>query len=637
MKKPFFISAMFAACALSRAQPADTMQLSEVAVTDYRSKLGSEHFNTVKLDSATRSAFAFGSAAQALLQLNACFVKAYGPANIASLSMRGSTAQQTAVVWNGININNPMLGQADVSLVPLSLFEDVSLQRGGLSALWGSGAMAGVLNLANIPNESPLAVRAGASYSDLKNFVQHAGISFRSGRWFSATKVLVDHSANQYRYYSSDTSSMLTQAHAEARQAALLQDLSFRISDKQQAGLHIWLQQAGREVPHTLQEIKQDARQEDRLLRVVGDWNLKQKRFAITARTAFVTEELKYDNRTYHVNSVSRFSSLMADLEGQYFFAKGFILTAGSSNALNVAGSKGYAKEETLSRLAFYSNLGWKFRKLQAAAYGRLELFQMQDIVPTGGVNLSLQAHKHLVLRLNGSTVYRYPTLNDLHWQPGGNPALRPENGYSAEGSAKYEITRDKMKVSASGAVFTRSINNWIMWLPGRSGMWSPQNVLEVWSRGGETNVACYFSGQKFSCGVQVNTNYVRSTRMKAVLENDESVGRQLPYVPMYSGSGVLFAMYRAVSVRMAYNYAGYRYLTSDNYNYLSPYSLIDARVGYALRLKRTVLEIFAEGNNLLNEIYFSVAQYPMPLRNFRVGIQVQYHKNKESRTKNQE
>lgn len=629
MKKRFFISAMLAACALSRAQPADTMQLSEIEVTDYRTKLSGEHLNTVKLDSATRSAFAFASAAQALLQLNTCFVKAYGPANIASLSVRGSTAQQTALVWNGININNPMLGQADVSLVPLALFEDISLQRGGMSALWGSGAMAGVLNLANIPNESPLTIRAGASYSNLNNFVQHAGLTIRSGRWFSATKAFVDHSANRYRYYSGDTSVILTQAHAEARQAALLQDLSFRISDKQQAGLHIWLQQVKRQVPHTLQEIKQDALQADRLLRMVGDWKFKQKRLAVTARTAFVTEQLNYENITYHINSLSRFSSFMADLEGQYFFAKGFTLTAGSSNALNVASSKGYAGEKTLSRLAFYSNLGWKFRKLHAAAYGRLEVFQMNDLVPTGGINLSLQAHKRLLLRLNGSTVYRYPTLNDLYWQPGGNPALNPEQGYCAEGSAKFEIGWKQIKLSASGALFTRSISNWIMWLPGRSGIWSPQNVVEVWSRGAETNSTLYFSRKEFSYGIQVNTNYVRSTRMKALLENDESVGRQLPYVPMYSGSGVLFAMYRLISLRIAYSYTGYRYLTSDNYNYLTPYSIADARLGYTLRLKKAALEIFAEGNNLLNEIYFSVAQYPMPLRNFRVGIQFQFQKPK--------
>jgi len=148
-----------------------------------------------------------------------------------------------------------------------------------------------------------------------------------------------------------------------------------------------------------------------------------------------------------------------------------------------------------------------------------------------------------------------------------------------------------------------------------------------VWSRGGETNSEISYKGKDVKFSVNVLSNYVLSTRTKTTLQNDESEGKQLAYVPMYSGSAVFSVEYKNISLRTVYSYTGYRYLTSDNYNYLNPYSLLDIRVGYTFPLRNSLVNVFAEVNNLLNENYFSVAQYPMPLRNFKAGIIFQYQK----------
>src|ERR1700751_1120749 len=134
-------------------QKGDTLLLHEVSVTDYRIKKSTENFVQLKIDSASQSAFLTSNLSQLLLQQNGTLVKAYSPGNIAVLSIRGSTAQQTAVIWNGMNINNPMLGQADISLLPVGFFNSISLQKGALSGYWGSGAMAGVLSLQSSPQQ----------------------------------------------------------------------------------------------------------------------------------------------------------------------------------------------------------------------------------------------------------------------------------------------------------------------------------------------------------------------------------------------------------------------------------------------------------------------------------------------------
>ncbi|HXB41093.1 MAG TPA: TonB-dependent receptor [Bacteroidia bacterium] len=615
-------------CANVFAQQKDTLHLSEVTVTDYRSKISSQNFAETKIDSATKNNFSTGNVAQMLLQQNVCLVKSYGPANIAFLSVRGSTAQQTAVVWNGMNINNPMLGQADVSLLPVGFFNSISLQKGALSGYWGSGAMAGVLNLQSAAQNTGLTIKASTSYSSLQNSSQWASVNFSSGKWSSATRILADVSQNKYQFYSNaDSLKRQTQTHAQTTQYAFMQDAGFKINARQQLGLHIWLQDAQRKVPYTLGDIKDDASQHDKILRAMLDWKLLQNKYAITARTAFVNEELIYTNQTSSISSDNIFKTFLFDLETQFYLLKGFTITAGNSNSISVGNSEGYAKQQQLSRMALFQNISWRYSKASASVFGRQELFNLNAFVPTGGVSLSLQALKWLSCKVNAGTVYRYPTLNDLYWNPGGNPDLKPEKGFSQESSLQINYVLQKFSFSITGTVFNRIINDWIMWLPGKNGIWSPQNVLQVWSRGGETNSEISYKGKDVKFSVNVLSNYVLSTRTKTTLQNDESEGKQLAYVPMYSGSAVFSVEYKNTSLRTVYSYTGYRYLTSDNYNYLNPYSLLDIRVGRTFFLKNSLINVFMEVNNLLNENYFSVAQYPMPLRNFKTGIIFQYQK----------
>lgn len=610
----------------------DTLHLGEITVTDYRSRLISQNFQEVKADSASLSNFASASAAQLLLQQNFAFAKSYGPANIASMSVRGSTAQQTAVIWNGMNINNPMLGEADISLLPVAFFNSISLQKGALSGYWGSGAMAGVLNLQSGAPVSGTVVKGGFTYSSFNNFTQWAAADLAIGKWSSSTKLFCDLAANQYTYYrNADSLSTQTQTHARSTQYAFMQDIGYKMK-RSQLGVHIWCQNADRQVPYTLQEIKQDAAQQDGMFRVLADWKYKRDNYSLTARGAFFDESLVYNNKTYYTSSNSIFKTAMADVEAQFFFAKGFMLTAGTSNSFSVGRTESYIGQQQMERNALYENLSWSKARVNVNVYGRQEIFNAKTFVPTGGVTSSVKITKWLSAKVNAGSVYRYPTLNDLYWNPGGNAELKPEHGFSEEGSLLVNYTIGKFSLQTSGTIFNRNVKDWIMWLPGKNGVWSPQNINQVWSRGGESNSGIAFSAKKLKTSVNVITNYVLSIPVQTTLENDGSKGRQLPYVPMYSGSGVFALQYKNTSLRAVYTYTGYRYLSSDNYNYLAPYQLFDLRLAHTFSCKNFQINIFAEANNLLNENYYSVSQYPMPLRNFKAGLIFQYQKQNKNK-----
>ena len=71
--------------------------------------------------------------------------------DLASPSFRGTGASQTVIDWNGININSPTLGQADLSLIPVGLIDDIHIYYGGASLLLNNGGIGGAINLETRP------------------------------------------------------------------------------------------------------------------------------------------------------------------------------------------------------------------------------------------------------------------------------------------------------------------------------------------------------------------------------------------------------------------------------------------------------------------------------------------------------
>lgn len=630
LKTKYSFAAVFLlACVFCFSQQrSDTLLLDEISVTDYRTKIATENFAQLKVDSTIQSTFLTSNLSQLLLQQNGTLVKAYGPGNIASLSIRGSTAQQTAVVWNGMNINNPMLGQADISLMPVGFFNNISLHKGALSGYWGSGAMAGVLNLQSTPLQTKgLMVQAATSYSSLQNSEQWASINFSSGKLYSSTKLLGDFSQNKYQYYKNVDTALVkqTQQHAQTNQIALLQDFVYNFKPNQQLGLHIWLQNTDRQVPYTISALPQDANQTDKTLRAMLDWKSNQKKITYTTKLAFFNEAIIYNNVTDAIYSNNNFKTFALDADLQYKVGKGFTVVAGTSNMFSLANSPNFTEQKQMLRNALFENISWNSKTdlFVVNAYARQELFNSTTFVPTAGVTTSLTIFKWLVWKTNAGTVYRYPTLNDLYWNPGGNPNLKPEQGHSEETSLLVKKQLKNVSLNFTGTVFSRDIHNWIMWLPGKDGSWSPINILHVWSRGMETNTEVAYKNNNFKALVNVLTNYILSTSLPA----NGNEYRQMLYVPMYSGSAIIGLEYKKWVLRAAYTYTGYRYLSSDNYNYLTPYTLVDLRVAHTFICKTILLNIFAEVNNLFDENYQSITQYGMPLRNYKTGLIIQYNK----------
>lgn len=86
-----------------------------------------------------------------------------------------------------------------------------------------------------------------------------------------------------------------------------------------------------------------------------------------------------------------------------------------------------------------------------------------------------------MVAKASVSRNFRFPTLNDLYFLPGGNPDLKKEHGISYDGRRFVRRGRGgSYSLHGEATWFDSYIDDWIVWLPTFKGFWTPKNIKEV-------------------------------------------------------------------------------------------------------------------------------------------------------------
>ena len=108
----------------------DTIKIEEVAVV-FKQDISRGAIASIEVDSLTKEQYSLGTMSDLLATHSSVNVRDYGPGNISTVSMRGTGASHTQVQWNGINLNSPLTGQADFSLIPVGFAENIVVKAGG--------------------------------------------------------------------------------------------------------------------------------------------------------------------------------------------------------------------------------------------------------------------------------------------------------------------------------------------------------------------------------------------------------------------------------------------------------------------------------------------------------------------------
>ena len=66
-------------------------------------------------------------------------IKANGAGGLSTLSIGGFGGNHTALMWNGVNLQNTMNGFADLRTIPTFLFSEIDLQTSAMASPGGGG------------------------------------------------------------------------------------------------------------------------------------------------------------------------------------------------------------------------------------------------------------------------------------------------------------------------------------------------------------------------------------------------------------------------------------------------------------------------------------------------------------------
>lgn len=575
-------------------------------------------------DSVTLRQYQYQSIANLLTQQVPVFVKSYGLNGLATLNFRGASAAQSQVYWNGIPLQNAALGIADVSLLPVSLIDKVSIVYGGSSALWGSGNVGGALV---IENNMPFFDSAGswvhsvsAVAGSFQQYQAGAKTVLSTDKWFFTANLSGQSARNNFRYDDNGTEKRMN--HSELRSGVALLQAAYKADKHNTISLSAWYQQYNRDIPPALFERISAKNQRDESLRFLLDWNRKTDKATFYAKTAFTSDYMQYADSMALLNSKNTTNQFYTESGLRYKLSSNqqLMLFAPVQIAWIERHTMSDSKIQNKFALAGAYAVGLFDEQLNIALNLRGEI--INDIgVLLPGINLSYAPMNWLTFRGNLQRSYRAPTLNELYYVPGGNDKLKPEQGWSEDAGYSIKTKQNKTLVFVHDvSFFNRVINDWIIWFGGA--IWTPHNIATVRSHGIETQNSIRWSIDKnWKLQMGINTAYVIATTQKSYISNDGSVGKQIPYTPRYNGQLNFGITWKRLYFNYNHTYTGYRFITIDESQYILPFNTGNIQLLYNTDLLKMPLQLTAQCNNTWNNRYSVVNARPMPGVNFLVGL----------------
>lgn len=612
------------------------------------------------------------------------FVKSYGRATLSTVAFRGTSPSHTQVTWNGMRINNPMLGMTDFSTIPAYFIDNASLLHGTSSVNETGGGLGGLVRLATTPDVGEgINAQYVQGIGSFSTFDEFGRFTYGDDHWSVSTRVVYSSSPNDYKYVNHDKKvniydddhNIIGQYHPTERNRSgaykdfhALQEIYYNTNKGDRFGLNAWFIKSNRELPMLTTDYGDERdfenRQRENTFRGVLSWDHNRSNWKAGAKAGYIHTWMAYDYRreitegnwAEMTRSRSKVNTVFGQLEGEYTPARRWYFTANLSahqhfvrsedkNIILQDGDKaivGYDK----GRIELSGAFSAKWQPVDPIGLSvvlREEMFgdRWAPLIPAFFIDGFISRKGNVMVKASVSKNHKFPTLNDLYFLPGGNPDLRSENGWSYDAGASFDTgwTRP-FPVSVGGSVtwFDSYIDDWIMWLPTTKGFFSPRNVKKVHAYGieGKLNLAMEpFKGWV----VDLNGSYSWTpsvNRGEKMSPADQSVGKQLPYVPKHSASLTGRLTWRSWGFLYKWAYYSDRFTMSSNdytlTGHLPRYFMSNISLEKGLSFKPVDLQLKFAVNNLFNEDYLSVLSRPMPGINFEffIGITPKFSKHKK-------
>lgn len=567
------------------------------------------------------------SMSQLLIQHSPVFIKTYGPGGTATASFRGTTASHTLVLWNGFQLNAPSLGQVDFSTIPVFMTDQISLKWGaGTSA--NSGGLGGVVNINNDEYFCKgLIGNVKQTYGSFNTLGSFATVGYSWANHLLRVKAFRTSSDNDFTYNNIGVipHQKMKQKNADYVDYGMMPEYQWRFGNSL-ISIVSWNQKSHRNCP----QIMPNVGNENTVEYTDNDFSRNYVSFKNYWNTGKIEVKSAYfrENQRYVLNTFTDIGTLVTSMDSkntanvfhqiadvEQHLYKNWKLNAKiqwDHEQVESSDYEGVKKRDVFSTYAALSGKVLKNIDLRATLRNDIVDGKSVGFFPTATASYSCAYLKGLKISAGYSHNYRNPSLNDLYWNPGGNPDLKPEDGRTADGNLNYIRDFGRFSVESQVSAYYSKVSDWIQWKPTSYRYWVPENVSTVVAYGADVHLKMNYNIENWKFSVSGNYVYAHTTD-----END----KQLIYIPLHHANAFADIEWKGWNISYTVEFTGERKTSmNDNEFYgfrLMPYALHHISLGKHV----WKLDIELKINNLTDEDYQAILWRAMPGRSYEVAI----------------
>ena len=331
-----------------------TVAIREVTVLGHRpmKEIGVQQ---TKLDSVTLKENVALSLADVLSFNSSIFVKNYGRATLSTVSFRGTSPSHTQVSWNGMKINNPMMGMTDFSMIPSYFIDDATLLHGTSSVNETGGGLGGSIQLSTKPaKEDGFGLQYIQGVGSFKTFDEFLRLTYGNEHWQTSTRVVYSSSPNDFKYRNHDKKenvydenmNIIDQYYPIERNRSgafkdfhFLQEAYYNTMKGDRFGFNAWYINSNRELPMLTVDYGDDTyfenRQRENTFRSVASWDHIRENWKMGAKAGYIHTKMNYDYKrdlgngimAHMTQSRSKINTFYGQAEGEYYIGKKWLFT----------------------------------------------------------------------------------------------------------------------------------------------------------------------------------------------------------------------------------------------------------------------------------------------------------------------
>jgi len=527
-----------------------------------------------------------------------------GPGKNTSLFLRGTNANQTLVLIDGVKVGSATTGTTPWQNIPVELIERVEVVRGPRSSLYGSEAIGGVVQIFTRRGQGgPLTPRfsVGAGTYDTAriNGGLSGGTSTDAGDgWFDANLGF-----EQTQGFNACNGEPLVggcfvdQPDKDGytnRNGSL--SAGWRFSDRFEIDADFLRSEGKNEYDGSL-----FAGNNDRTVTQVA--RLRARVRPMTAWTSALSVGRSWDDSTIYFDELylNRFDTRrdQVDWQNDIAFAEGQLATLGIDWLDDHIATKPVYDQDSRSNTGYYGQYLGRFGAADMQLSLRHDDNEQFGGRTTGNAALGYGFGNGIRVIASYGTAFKAPTFNELYYPGFGNPDLKPEDAWSAELGVAGSHPWGRWAVNA----YQTEIDELIAYDPVA---FAPENIDKARIRGLELWTTADIDGWLLDANLTLldprnesdgpNDGNLLARRPERTFRFD--VDKRFGQIGI---GGTLFA-------------SGRRFDDPANDVRLDGFTLLDLRADYAFT---EALRIQGRVENLLDEDYETAAFYNQPRRTF--------------------